>query len=463
MTEAKVEPCNFEFKQGSLKDILEELGKLYTTTGTRHKVFQQLRTYLKAYCGDTYLDAFYKDYGSSMFGGTILLLTDAGKKISEAILQKPSWTSRWEDPHAKHPQCIQKYAEALKKCLPELFSALYYLYFNVSKECKEIKGGKWNNVKVNQNHEKLGEWLTEDHDMTDLITRGYKLGELNTSNTGQNVADPLKKAVSLTLGSDYGSLQNVLCGLMFVCKWDDALTGHALCFLYTFCEKVMEYQVGGDLQGKLKGQSKVQVDALYSLCVHLQIHLQPFTNESDFCLTAVCHGNTNLFKDLWDDGKFDKYCDWLKRNLDKIIASLKNISLKYSPWSAQTLQACVTAGPFKYGFVFTDSWDGNWESVKGNVKEHVSNLTNGDKGSLDELRKCLNGESLSYAYQSSHHSQTQPEGNSNNSGAAAAGGATAVLGIGGAGFGAAYGFNLFGLKDIMSGVFGAIRGLVVGF
>ncbi|KAK1938306.1 hypothetical protein X943_000037 [Babesia divergens] len=450
-----------EPKLDTLKDILEELHKLKDSDFKR-TVFGHLKDGLRTYCAQTYLNAFYSDEGDHNYGGYIQAFTFDARNICLAIVERSSWDGHSNYTHGEHPECVQKYAEAIKKCLPGLFVALFFLLFNCDSGCRTIHGGKWNNVKVNQNHEKLGKWLTQDDSLTDLITRGYKLGELNQSKTGQKVANELKKVVSLQPGRDAGSLQKVLCGLMFVCTWNPALTGHALLFLYHFCDKVTEYQVSNNLQGKLKKHSKVNADTFYSVCFDLQAKLLPFVDKSDFCLTAVCHENSNLYSQLWDDEHFEDYVKWLEKKLTDIIGSLKKFSSNSSPWSAGTLEHFHTAVPFQYGFVFTDSWDGNWESVRGEIERYISPLTDESKGSLDELRKCLNGELLSYAYQSSHHSQTQPEGNSSNSGAAA-GASVGVLSLGGAGFGAAYGFNLFGLKDIMSGVFGAIRGLVVGF
>ncbi|KAK1932182.1 secreted antigen 3 [Babesia divergens] len=461
---AQQECTDFQFKQGSLKDILEELAKLYNAETTRKKVFQQLKSYLGAYCAEKYLDAFYQDLdygrGVSYSGGTIQAVTYAGKCICEAILQSPT-DGRSVDTHSKHEgqTCGEKYFNALKECLPKAYAALFFLFFNVSTDCKGIGGGKWNGLKVNgSGHSNyLFEWLTDQDGSDDFIARGYRYGELHGSNDGQKVADPLKKAVSLTPSSTEGSLQNVLCGLMFVCDWDDALTGHACAFLYKFCD-----EVGKDTGGKLKErlsevQPTISFENLKRVCGQLKGKLDSLVNGTSG-LRAVCQKNTGLFKDLWDDGKFGAYCTWLKDNLKYAIESLNRMSSNPNVWSAQSLEISHTPGPFKYGFVFHDS---KWESVKGKAKDYISALTDGGKGSLKELEKCLKGESLKHTY---HTQASDLESSSESpSGAAAAGGATAVLGIGGAGFGAAYGFNLFGLKDIMSGVFGAIRGLVVGF
>ncbi|KAK1937491.1 secreted antigen 1 [Babesia divergens] len=387
MSETKV-PCDFE-DPGSLKDILEELGKLYTTTSTRHKVFLQLKSYLEPYCGNGYLQAFYKDLvegsdhrlGVSSYGsGSILLLTQAAERISEAILKStPSWSSSYSDPHSKHEgqTCGEKYFNALQACLPKAYAALFFLFFNVSTECSGIGGGSWNSYSVKGSGNSLYQWLTEE-DSSGLIPKKFSGGELHPSNKGQNVAEKLKSAVSLKPNTYSGSLQNVLCGFMFVCSWDDALTGHACLFLSTFCSKVLE---GSEslLQGKYKEHS----GAFKDVCRDLKTSLQPFIVGSSG-LSAVCHDNTNLFDSLWDNGKFLTYCDWLKRNIYRIIASLVSMSQDCPDWTKENLQSASSAGPFKYGFVFKDVWGDSGYISK--LQGCISKLTGEDSGSLQKLK-----------------------------------------------------------------------------
>ncbi|KAK1932139.1 secreted antigen 1 [Babesia divergens] len=379
------ETCNFEFKQGSLKEILELLGKLHNTESTKKNVFQQLKSYLGAYCSASYLNDFYKDEGSDYGSGysysgsgTIQLLTLAGENVSRQILQNPSWTSRFIDPHTGHSgqDCGEKYFKALKKCLPELFPALFFLFFNVSTECASFGGGSWNTLKVKGSGQNLYKWLIGDSS-DGFIARKFSGGELHISKTGQNVAEELKKAVSLRPGSTEGSLQKVLCGFMFVCSWDPSLTGHACLFLYKFCSKVSAGD--GSLEEKLKGYS----GKLKTVCHDLQNHLEPFIGGSSG-LYAVCHQNTNLFKDIWDDGKFDKYCDWLKRNLHHIIEALQDMSTDCKNWDSDKLQGANTPGPFLYGFVPKDN---EWQNdmSHGKLQEPISKLTASLKKLLADL------------------------------------------------------------------------------
>ncbi|KAK1939087.1 secreted antigen 1 [Babesia divergens] len=450
MSEAKV-PCDFEFKHDTLKSILEELGKLHnTTTSTRHKVFQQLRDGLNTYCGTAYLDAFYgsRDYGfgSSMFGGSILLLTQASQKVGDIIFQKSPTGGRVQDPHVSHKgheDCGEKYFNALKACLPKAYAALLFLLFNVSNDCRKFGGGHWNSMQVNESGNSLYHWLIGGSGSDGFIARGFSKDELNDSNTGQKVALQLKNAVSLTPSKTEGSLQNVLCGFLFVCSWDDALTGHACLFLHKFCEKVS--QDSGDLfrvafEEKYSGK---KYEELKGECSTLKSQLDSLVN-GDSKLSAVCQKNTDLFKDLWDNEKFLTYCEWLKDNLHHIIGALQAMPMESSQWSISKVPHGDTAGPFKYGFVFKASWDAS--SSKSKLQEHISKLIGQDSGSLGKFKNFLENPS-----------------SGSSAGATAGGVTTGVLGAGGLGFGAAYGFNLFGLKDIMSGVFGAIRGLVVGF
>ncbi|KAK1935548.1 hypothetical protein X943_002964 [Babesia divergens] len=437
MSEAKV-PCNYQPRHDTLKEILEELGKLYNTTSTRHKVFLQLRDGLEPYCGNGYLEAFYKNLvegsdhrlGVSSYGsGSILLLTQAAERIGRELLQRPSWDGHLDNTHKDHEDCGEKYSKALKACLPKTFAALFFLFFNVSKDCTSFGGGSWNSSRVNDSRNIFYKWLTDEPHygkMPELIARGFP-GVSLTSQTAQDVVEPLKKAVSLKPNTNEGALQKVLCGFMFVCEWHDALTGHACLFLSTFCSKV----IGGS-EDLLQKPYKEHSEAFKEVCRGLQSSLEPFIDGSSG-LSAVCHDNTNLFDNLWDDKYFDDYVKWLKENLHYIIGSLKAMFLEPPGWSLSTIQSASSAGPFKYGFVFNGSWEASTSGSK--LQTDISKLTGEDSGSLQNFKSFLFNPSTP------------------SSAAATAGGVfTGLFGLGGAGAGAAYATNAFGLKDIITGL-----------
>ncbi|KAK1939121.1 secreted antigen 3 [Babesia divergens] len=347
------------------------------------------------------------------------------KEIRSTILEttRTSGTYHNFDRDHKDQDCHVKISKALKACLPKTFAALFFLFFNVSKDCTSIGGGSWNTLKVKGSGTSLYNWLTDGSD--DFIARKFSQEDLHPSKTGQNVATALQKAVSLTPNINDGSLQKVLCGFMFVCKWHDALTGHAICFLYKFCSNVLEGS-----EDFLKEPYKEHSGAFKDVCRGLKDSLTPFINGSSG-LSAVCHGNTDLFKDLWDDGKFLQYCEWLKENLDKIIQSLASMSQESSAWSLSTIQSGGNAGPFKYGFVFKASWDGSTSMSK--LQGYISKLTGEDSGSLQKFISFLENPSTP------------------SSPAATAGGVfTGLLGTGGLGAGAAYATNAFGFQNLVT-------------
>ncbi|KAK1934361.1 secreted antigen 3 [Babesia divergens] len=419
-------------KFGSLKDILEELYKLQESDFKR-TVFGHLKDGLTTYCGETYLNAFYGVQGGGNSSGSIQAVTYAGYDTCRQLVKTPPGDGRSVNIHAKHDDCIQKYAEALKKCLPKAFSALYYLYFMCSTDCKSMHGGHWSSYKVNESGrsgQNLYKWLIGDSG-SDFIDRGFSQEDLHKSNNGSMLVEQLKSAVSLTLGQYEGALQKVLCGLMFSCPWDDSLLGHACLFLHKFCSEV-ETDSGNAFRGEFEEKySGKKYDELKELCRTLKSQLDSLVNGTQGGLSAVCHGNTDLFKDLWDDGKFDKYCDWLKRNVYRIIQSLKNMPMESSQWSSDHLMSGSSAGPFKYGFVFKASWKASTSGSK--LQTDISKLTGSDSGSLNELKKAL-------------------EPSSSSALTTAAGAAGGLFGLGGAGAGAAYATNAFGLKDIISGL-----------
>ncbi|KAK1935934.1 hypothetical protein X943_000485, partial [Babesia divergens] len=385
------------------------------------------------------------------------------------------------DPHKGHEKCIQNYAEALKDCLPKTYAALYYLYFMGSQSLKEtIKGGQWKDYACDgltydygRGHGRgskvdLHLWLTDVKGSgTGLVKRGFTHSDKHsfTNKKGSDVATAIANIIT---HDSVKALQKVLCGLMFVCTWDHSLLGHVCLFLYHFCEKVMEDQVGGDLQRKWEGEKyKVNFDSLNTVCTELQKRLLPFTGSvsHESYIIAVYNGsNTNLFEEIWDENKFVKYCKWLEKHLPRIIESLASMSKDSENWKSSSLTNASSPGPFKYGFVFKDKgWEGG--RIHSNLQPLIKSLTGGDSGSLNSLLQCLKGPEAPSSQAQVSHASDQPasDGTSGNSGVTAAGASVGVISLGGAGAGVAYGFNLFGLKDIMSGVFGAIRGLVVGF
>ncbi|KAK1940201.1 secreted antigen 3 [Babesia divergens] len=294
---------------------------------------------------------------------------------------------------------------------------------------RTLQGGQWKNQNVNgsgASGQKLSQWLTDEKSVggysdtrtltPGLIKRGFpsQTSKL-TSNTGETVADNIKNIIT---HNTPGPLQKVLLYLLLVCPWDNALLGHALCFVTKFCSKV---SAEGSLEGKLKGYS----GDLKTVCQELQRNLTPLVNGT--YLSAVCQKNTKLFDGIWDDKNFDKYCDWLKRNLHYIIEALKAMAQDCKNWGSDVaFQMGFTAGPFLYGFVPKErTWQ---DRIKENLQGPITSLIE----PLEKLEKAL---------------QT-----SSSAGATAGGVFTGLFGLGGAGAGAAYATNAFGFQNFISGL-----------
>ncbi|KAK1935310.1 secreted antigen 3 [Babesia divergens] len=291
---------------------------------------------------------------------------------------------------------FDKYCDWLKENLHHIIQSLK----DMSTDCKNWDSDKLQGANT-PGPFKYG-FVFKDNNWQDYVTKGN-----------------LPKAItSLT-----ASLKNLLADLLFVFPWDPSLLGHALCFLYKFCSKVQD----GSLEGKLKGYS----GDLKTVCHDLQNHLQYFVNGSGTYIRAVCKSNTTLFDGIWDDEHFDKYCDWLRKNLKNIIAALKAMSSDCKQWTKEKLKEASSAGPSRFGFVFKDdSW--NDQTFKTQLPSKISPLTAPaeNSGSLKKLKECL-----------------EP---SSSTAAAAAGAAGGLFGLGGAGAGAAYGLNLFGFKNLVT-------------
>ncbi|KAK1937979.1 hypothetical protein X943_001383 [Babesia divergens] len=310
----------------------------------------------------------------------------------------------------------------LTACLPKTFAALFFLFFNVSNDCNQIGGGTWNSLPVNDSGQNLYNWLIGGSDDDDFIARGFLQGELHKSNNGQNVAQELKKAVSLKPSKTEGSLQNVLCGFMFVCKWNDALLGHALCFLSMFCVTVQSPQKN------FEGYS----EELKDVCRELSGSLTSFVQGSSQSHILAVSQSTNVYTGVFKDDSLDAYCDWLRDNLKNIIKSLQSMSSESTTWDSDKLQGANTAGPFLYGFVPKDN---KWQDymTRGNLQGPISKLT----ASLRQLKEYID---------------TASSGSSSSAGATAGGVFTGLFGLGGAGAGAAYATNAFGFQNFITGL-----------
>ncbi|KAK1937196.1 secreted antigen 3 [Babesia divergens] len=435
--------CSNFPQPGSLKDILELLAKLYKAESLKKSVGQKLLQDVQTYCKGS--DNFYKSGSSSseVLSGVLYGAYETRTYILETSEQTKYGTyNDLEDLHGTHEDCVPR---ALKKCLPQGYSALYYLYFMCYSGLDTIKGSQWTSETCDgsrSSDQNLKNWLTDQEGTSDSghIKRGFSDMDLKNS-MGLQVAPVIKQIIS---HDTPGPLQKALSYLLFSCDLDHALLGHACAFLIKFCSEVK-----GGPKKDFKGYS----EELKNVCQGLESQLRQISNGNEGYLWAVSQGTSNVYNDVFRDESLDAYCTWLRDNLERIIDSLKAMSSDASTnWTRDKIQTASTPGPFKYGFIFKDGWTDNDFSQLTNT---IEKLTNSGSNSLVKLNEILKKRITSEAI----------AGNTaeSSSGAAAAGASVGVLSLGGAGVGAAYGFNLFGLKDIMSGVFGAIRGLVVGF
>ncbi|KAK1939120.1 secreted antigen 3 [Babesia divergens] len=401
MTDQDSQACNFQEPE-TLKDILDLLVKLGTGdsgfSSVSGYVLLKLEEEAKKYFKDGSEDS---DILSSL--GTVFT---RAKTIRGSIISDsrgyPKYSSL--NDHDSH-DCVPK---ALKTWLPKAYAALLFMLFNCDREFSGYSLGEWKDQKVNDSgvsSQDIFNWLTKEKTgalilTPGLIKRGFSDRQL-TSNTGQTVAQNIKES----LGHDSAkALQKALSYLLFSCDWDNALLGHALCFLSMFCVTVQSPQKN------FKGYS----EELKDVCLGLSGSLTSFLNgSSQSHILAVSQGTSNVYSGVFKDESLDDYCDWLKDNLERIIQSLKAMSSDCKNWSSpHSFEWGYTAGPFLYGFVPKDkSW---MNRINENLPKAITPLIE----SLNELQKAL-----------------EP---SSSTAAAAAG--------------AAYATNAFGLKDIITGL-----------
>ncbi|KAK1937330.1 hypothetical protein X943_001020 [Babesia divergens] len=431
------EGCGFK-EPVDIREILDLLAKL----DAGHEAWQNVAKKLE----DESLNYFKEDASSQpTLTTTLPSVFSAAKNVREKILKSPT-DEKYSDiqSHLSHPHCI---TGALKKSLPKAFSTLYYLYFMGSKTGHlKIKGGQWYNCACNGtdyyyrssgSKVDLYNWLTDMNGQNSgLVRRGFPQDTHSfTSNTGETVATVIANIIK---HDNPGPLQNVFFYLMFVSPWDHSLLGHAILFIWTFFVQVNKSKDSGFAD--LKEHKSGDFEKLNGIWEQLKEFLLPLAQgrhgSHDTSLSAVCHhNNSNLFDNIWDPKAFPFYFEWLKDNLDNIKKSLQEMLKDSSNWTSANLKNSDSAGSFKYGFVFTDSWkDGN---INSKLSPFIEGLTGAGPGSLGELKECL---------------EKFSSGSSGSSGVTAGGTAGGILGTAGLGAGVAYATNAFGLKDIITGL-----------
>ncbi|KAK1936020.1 hypothetical protein X943_000982 [Babesia divergens] len=379
------EQCTFQ-DPGNLKDILELLEKLDGTGySVKNAVGQKLVDGIQKYCNNS------PNFYSPSDAGCLQNVFKHAKEIRGKILKNPGEYDKYNDldrVHAGHTDCAEKISNALRENLPKAYSALYYLYFMGSQELwSDGWGGWWKNT-CNSQVGNLFEWLSDVKGKdSGLVTRGFPRWEYHklTENTGKDVAT----AIGSTLHHDNpGDLQKSFFYMLFVCDWDHSLLGHACWLLVKLGDKV-EKDSGGKLKRNLTGvQPEISYDKLKSVCGRLNGPLGKFVKGSDqakICAVSKMDDADHVIEKIWNGAHFKEYCEWLKGNLDSIIASLNQMLKDSKRWNRSRLRDAESAGPFKYGFVFKDNkWDGK---TNPGVQSAIRPLL----ASLRELLQCLQG------------------------------------------------------------------------
>ncbi|KAK1935513.1 hypothetical protein X943_000324 [Babesia divergens] len=287
---------------------------------------------------------------------------------------------------------------------------------------RTLQGGQWKDQNVNgsgRSGQNLKNWLTDEKTLKPLtpglIRRGFLGRQLKDSNDGSMVATVIAKIIK---HDNPEALQKALSYLLFSCPWDNALLGHALCFVTKFCSEVGNPDEG---QKNFKGYS----EELKTVCQEIEGSLTSFVQGSGQSHILAVSQGSNVYSGVFNDDSLDDYCDWLRGNLKNIIQSLKAMDQDCKNWSSPiSFEWGFTAGPFLYGFVpKTTGW---MTHIESKLPKAITPLIE----SLEKLEKAL-----------------EP---SSSAGATAGGVFTGLFGLGGAGAGAAYATNAFGFQNFIT-------------
>ncbi|KAK1940209.1 secreted antigen 1 [Babesia divergens] len=212
--------------------------------------------------------------------------------------------------------------------------------------------------------------------------------------------------------------------------WDDSQLASAVLFVKEFCKAVKGDKFNGYAAGKNYTSSKCRVSKVLNILELITRFYSPTYGPGSVAERKEIPGN--MYEGQLESEKFDVYNKWLVENIPVIKASFKNMIEESLKMTKEQLKTDTSVGPLKYGFVFKDVWGDS--SSKSKLQGCISKLIDDNSGSLGKLKSFLFNPSTP-----------------SSAGATAGGVFTGLFGLGGAGAGAAYGLNLFGFKNLVTG------------
>ncbi|GIX66037.1 secreted antigen 1 [Babesia caballi] len=295
-------------------------------------------------------------------------------------------------------ECSEKCADIVINILPPLYNTLFYLYFNVSDTLSSYVGAEWmemqcNGKEANDSTKYLNKWLRQDKrngtlsgagSDASLLPGGYDEGDLSSSK-GKELHESLFEFVDYDEGD--AKLHHLLLSLFFVTDLSYFNTATAMMAIAAFCNTVTTQ--------KIDGQPKL--NDIKPICESLTQKLKGFIprqQELQNVVLRVLYPENEAYEVIMATNSADAYIQWLSRDLTKIIANLQRIHKDCSSWDQSILFGGSKAGPFPYGFMFTQKWkQGSWDVSRTELPSVIESLigSSDDNNSLRALNRCVGG------------------------------------------------------------------------
>ncbi|GIX66240.1 secreted antigen 1 [Babesia caballi] len=296
--------------------------------------------------------------------------------------------------------CVELCVKSILAIMPRLYATLNFLYFKVEDHNDQMGGSGWMDQTCNGS-DGLGTWFKGKTEMpsasdsnTKLLSGGYNASILSKKR-GSDLEATLQKLVSDSGGGDGKCLHHLLLDVVTVTESSPCNTATQLATLAALCDASSStFRKEVSKNGSIDGVFKTVIDIL-------KLFAPCNDGEDNALLVSLFDGSPLKYSTVFNAEAFNGYMEWLNRDLDRLIASLKSLSTASANWSAQALHKAEFSGPFGYGFSFSEQWDMQWKSeVQRRIPSAVDRLTNVLTQLTDVLKKSFN-HSESYEHSSS--------------------------------------------------------------
>ncbi|GIX63208.1 variant erythrocyte surface antigen-1 family protein [Babesia caballi] len=296
--------------------------------------------------------------------------------------------------------CAKHCANRILTILPRLYTTLLFLKFQVE-DNHSLGGGTWEEQQCGGGEDSasgkdaLSHWLkslqtglhSAQHSESlrsetspTLLPGGYE-GDLSNTLGGEFVT-PLSNLITDS-GEDEGYLQYFLLDLVVITEYSHCNLATCLVVVRALCKT---YTSSFQNQGQVISDPE---SVLKSIATKLKA-LAPEEADGDVSnalLTALFDGSPSKYSEHLKAAYFEGHMKWLSSIFDELTASLKLLGEESMKWDKAGLTNAKIAGPFGYGFSFSEQWKGEWKDdvAKTKIPDAIQTLTSG----LEELKTIL--------------------------------------------------------------------------